>query len=597
MRDLLSTVDWNADPCQSFYAFACGGLQPSDRGNSTEDVMYARLDDALWDFIKAPASDPPHDPATTALRTWLEACRDDDARTAAGVAALEPLRASIDAVVDPPSFMAAVGTLGAHGVGSVLGLTDYPHPDGAWAPYVYGPFEPVASSEVNEADPAFAAAVDRIGSALRVLDPTEDTADRARAVLRFEAQLVAAAHEGDVGVEVRERAEHPAWAPYAAGLGHALPQRTRVHDGGYLDAVPRIAAAASPEVLRDYLRWRLLVGLGLDLPLAMQFDGPFEAGTATRCASEVGRWFAPQLSAAQGPLGLGEQERQRAHAMFERIRDARFAELDGTGLDPELAVAMRSILGGLQPRFGWIDHPWGELPTPSPSDHLANVLSMRAFEVRRSLAPDYHAGNGHGWDEDQLTAAAWNDPFDHTLNFGLGILQPPLFDGSRPAWIDMATIGWVMGHEMYHSLGPSHLGANLEHQGLNAAAAAPLVELTQCLDRTYAAHGVALPYPLDDDGLHLEETISDLAGRRLALGLYRESLPSPPPSAAGLSADALFFIGSARLFCMVPNPDDPRTSVAHHRIDAALATMPEFADAFACEPEDPMRIEHDCAPW
>lgn len=578
---ILVTLDPTVDPCRDFYAYACGGVSPEA---STEDEMYYRIDDAIYAWMTNPA---PGQGTTAEIRTFVRACRDEAGRTEMGLAALSRELEAIDAVVDRPSFLRAMGVLQVRGVGTLLSLRRFPV-DGRSVESIllYGPADVpprrIVDSESEDGvawRASIAATLERAGQA-----------ERAELVARFETELRRAEPEDEATMPIGQWARDD-WQPYLDALGVDLLPNTHVAAGGYPERAIALIDGTPPDVLQAYLRYKLWRSLEHDLPAA--HGVAFSAGTNAYCQIAATAHYDVHLAQAYGRDAIGQAERERAQTLAESVRARLLAKLgEATWTDAAARDGARAILERLQFRVGWVDAPWGPVAEADPRDHLANVLALRRSAFLAVADPAYGADDGLMWDEAQFLATAWNDPYGHTIDVGLGILQPPLFDATRPAWLDIATLGAVVGHELHHSIGPAHFAQHLDHVGRARELAGPIEDGHACLQQAFRDAGVTFPYD------HLEENYADIGGFRIALSLYREALPDPPPRVASLGPDALFFVGAARLFCMPKTEANAeRYEVARARINGSFAAMPELAEAYACEPGAPMRIEHDCETW
>lgn len=581
---LVALTDPAFDPCADFYEFACH----QTREMSAEDTMYYALHDAMRPWMTAGDSD---DADAVAIRAAMAACLSRDVRRDAEWRGLEPLRASVDAVEDPASFMRAAGTLTASGVFSLLKLRSFPANGGPYVPMLYAPAGVAPPNDDAEASVV-------VEAIARSLDSIGGDATQATAVARFESALRRALPQDAPLVAMSEWTQ-PQWQPFIRALGQTLPKAGVVGDGGYLQAVPGLVKSTPAPVLRAYLLHRTREALGWDAPPSAWGEAEPPYGLPDQCGAELERRYTLFLARAYGRESLGEAGRARATAIVQRVRDVAIARVAARPwVSSELAAGVVAAANALSVRVGWLDQPYGALPSISASDHLANALAMRRWATTAALDGDFDPAGGVGWEEAQFLATAWNDPYNHTLDIGLGLLVPPIFDPERPLWLDAATLGGIAAHEVHHSWGPAHLSDHLEHLQVDPTLAAPMDAAQGCLQDAYAEAGMSLPFS------DLEETIADIGGFSVGLEAFRDTLPSPPPSAGGLGPDALYFVGVSRLFCAPPtdadqtsDPSAKRRAYARARINAAVAASPAFAKAFSCEPGEPMRIDHACQTW
>ena len=111
----------------------------------------------------------------------------------------------------------------------------------------------------------------------------------------------------------------------------------------------------------------------------------------------------------------------------------------------------------------------------------------------------------------------------------------------------------------------------------------------------------------------IDRNMDDNVGLKVAyhayqdfIGDYRKFIGKPDftegpvtlPNGANLTADQMFFVSYAQQFCSASTvvPDMKQLSPAY-RLMITLGNSPEFAEAFNCEPEDPMVYKNRCPMW
>jgi predicted metalloendopeptidase len=173
--------------------------------------------------------------------------------------------------------------------------------------------------------------------------------------------------------------------------------------------------------------------------------------------------------------------------------------------------------------------------------------------------------------------------------------------------VNYGNIGATIGHEMTHGFDDEgrqyDADGNLKSWWTAADEQAYNVR-AELVAKQFDAYE---PLP----GLHLNghltlgENIADLGGLKLAFAAYRKSLEGRPrpTDIDGLTAEQRFFLGYAqawqfhareetiRLRAMVDPHAPPR-----FRVNAPLANLPEFAQAFGCAEGTPMNRPANARP-
>jgi putative endopeptidase len=116
----------------------------------------------------------------------------------------------------------------------------------------------------------------------------------------------------------------------------------------------------------------------------------------------------------------------------------------------------------------------------------------------------------------------------------------------------------------------------------------------------------ALPGLTLNGELTLGENIADIGGLKLAFAAYRDLREGENEAvvADGFTEDQQFFLANAQIWCSKIREAEAkrRVQVDPHspprfRVNGAMANLPEFGEAFACEVGSPMRPEDICSVW
>ena len=127
----------------------------------------------------------------------------------------------------------------------------------------------------------------------------------------------------------------------------------------------------------------------------------------------------------------------------------------------------------------------------------------------------------------------------------------------------------------------------------------------QCVEKQYDAYE-ALPDVKMNGKLTLGENIADADGIKLAFRAYRNMRAETESElvAEGFTEDQQFFLATGQIWCA--NYRDEYTRLAaqvdphahpRFRVNGPLSHLPEFAQAFACEPSSKMVEAQACTVW
>ncbi|XP_018493855.1 endothelin-converting enzyme 1-like [Galendromus occidentalis] len=181
------------------------------------------------------------------------------------------------------------------------------------------------------------------------------------------------------------------------------------------------------------------------------------------------------------------------------------------------------------------------------------------------------------------------------------LLSYPHYVESLPHWMNLASLGLVVGHEIGHAIDKyiAHLPTS-EVEGddkLEVYKNAGYRAARKCFGTQFKVPGAVSGY------LFAAEALADNFGFKLSLLAYKvfeKLFPDEPamPDIHGLSRKQLFFVNSAMIFCKASTdtaiPRWDKHAPAHYRINLGLSNMEDFAEAFNCKPSDPMVAKEPC---
>ncbi|MBK8236521.1 MAG: M13 family metallopeptidase [Deltaproteobacteria bacterium] len=639
--EVLGSLDRQTDPCNDFYRFACGGWidatpLPADQPRYGRfHVLRDRNAEAMRAILERAASKP----GDKAGAFWT-ACMDEAAIEQAGTQPLAPLLAAIDRVDDPTSLMTAIGTLHRAGVPVLFDVgidADYKQPNvnlaflgqaGLGLPdREFYRSTDARMLQLREGYVAHVATMLELGG---VAEPAARAAD----IVTFETALAEisvpreALREPEARYARVERAalerEAPLpWAAYFAAVGRDDLVAVSLAPPTYFAALPGLVGRTSMPTLQAYLRWHVLHSFADHLPSSF-VDASFAFyGKSVRGQQQLEpRWkrCVDTTDHAMGELvgrdfvaeRFSPRSREVALEMIREIEDAFEAGL------PKLAwmdaATRKAAVGKMEAIVNKIGYPskWRSYDalavTPA---HAGNVVAAASFEFDRRLREADRPVDRERWEMTPSTVNAYYNATGNEMVFPAGILQPPFFHHEWPAAMNFGGIGMVMGHELTHGFddqGRKFDGAGTLRQWWAPEAGERFEERAACVEQLYSGYEVQPGVHLSGK-LTLGENIADFGGIKDAHRAYLQWASEhgvDPHSEAmdGLTHEQLFFVSFGQIWCSKSTPEtdqvmaltDPH-SHPRYRVNGPLANLPEFSQAFACEPGEPMRPQNTCEVW
>jgi len=204
-------------------------------------------------------------------------------------------------------------------------------------------------------------------------------------------------------------------------------------------------------------------------------------------------------------------------------------------------------------------------------------------------------------------ANAFYMPEDNSINMIPGLMQFPLFDSSLPAAINLASYGWVIGHELTHGFdndGRLYDGLGREVDWWSQRSIDQFQQRSQCFVDQYSNESV---FGFHINGTQtLGENIADNGG----IGLAWRSFQSVKPETEifpGIPNDQLFWIWAAQTWCATTTPASIKKQIVNDvhspfpvRGHAPMQNMPQFAQTFKCSPDSDMGrslTQNRCVIW
>lgn len=640
----LASLDRSVKPCADFFQFACGGWLkanpiPPDQSRWGRFSVLAEDNRKLLKGILEEAAAAPQDDVDRRIGGLYAACMDEPAAERLGAAPLKPFFADI----------AAWG--GGRGLEPLLARL---HRAGVSAGFGYGAeIDAKASTSVIaavdqsglglpdrdyylKADPKSvetrAAYRDHVAGVFRLLGSAPSAAEgEADAVLRVETALAKAAmdrterrnpdnvyHKTDRD-GLKRLAPAFDWEAYFAAAGGPAWTEVNAVSPGFLAGFSALLSSAPAADVRSYLRWRSAAEFSPRLSKAF-VDADFAFfGKRLTGAKELRPRWKRCVALVDGLLGedLGRRYVAKAYPPEVKARmDALVAGVEaalGRGIDalawmgPATKARAREKLSAIENKVGyprvWRDY---SAVTADRADLHASVASAVAFEFGRQLDKIGKPVDRGEWYMTPPTVNAYYDPSMNTINFPAGILQPPFFDGRRDPAANYGGIGGVIGHELIH--GFDDAGRRFDAKGnltdwWTKEDAEAFDSRAACIADQYAAYE-SIPGVTLNGRLTLGENAADSGGLRTALAAYRALPAAERPALDGFTGEQRVFLGFAQIWCMnrtdeaarmlaVTDPHSPPRA----RVNGPMVNMPEFAEAFACKPGEPMVSTKPCRVW
>lgn len=360
---------------------------------------------------------------------------------------------------------------------------------------------------------------------------------------------------------------------------------------------------------KAYLRWRVGDAMAPYLSRTyrqaeFEFRGRLLRGQTVAPA----RWehVLEAVNLAAGPM-LGREytathltsaDRRQAGLIIDKLRDAQIAAVIrnpnlGEAAKSEARAkleAMKIEIGAPQRDLDYSVQPMGR------GSFGGNMLIATTWRHREEMKRIGQSNADRRWDVLPQQPALAYDIAQNRLIATAAVLQPPVFDPGASTATKFGSFGALVGHELTRAI--DNKGALVDARGELRNWWTPAEQTAwNRLGERLGNQLAGLPYPGVRDGRVQaanvrESAMADLSGLQLAWQTWSAIEPE-----AGKPEAQAFFTAWARLW---PQAVSPHEALARHsaevqlpgpvRVNASVANLPAFAQAFGCSAGQPMQL-------
>ena len=301
----------------------------------------------------------------------------------------------------------------------------------------------------------------------------------------------------------------PGFSPSEEVVSYAMP---------YLVEVAKLIKSVDPQIVYDYLVWRVVMDIMPFLPPRFQAPRAEFRRVLLGVLADRNRWNKcvewtnKKMGMAVGSLFVknhfNHASKLVALEMIQGIREA-FNELleENHWMDDATRQVAKDKANSMNERIGYPDYIVNATALGieydhmklSPENFLANMFTIMEMQARKNLGELRKPVDKDRWATAPAIVNAFYSPNKNDIVFPAGILQPLFYSRNFPKSLNYGGIGVVIGHEITH--GFDDKGRQFDKHGnlkqwWNNATINRFRSQAQCIVDQYSAYklpGIDLP--------------------------------------------------------------------------------------------------------
>ncbi len=647
VRFAVDMLDKTIDPCNDFYAYACGKWLaqnpiPADRsawGRFNE--LAQRGEYIVRDILEKAAVDRPGRSANEQkIGDYYATCMDEGAIEKAGTKPLEHDLQSIAAIHSKQDLPKEIVRLHREGTDVLFGFdsdADFKNASQMIAEVDQGGLGLPDRDYYFKDDPKSVELrkkyVEHVAKMFVLLgDDEPKAAAEAQVVMDIETSLAKGALDQTSRRDPQKvyhkltnqelDALSPAfnWNVYLEGLSAPQFGALNVTEPEFIKNMQEVIGAHSLDDWKTYLRWHAVHASAPVLPTAFvnenfDFFSKTLQGTKElrprwkRCVGYTNNDLGEAVGQIYVQQTFGAEGKERTLTMVAALEKALGEDIKsvpwmGADTKAQALVKLQAITNRIGYTDKWRDYSMLQIVR---GDALGNSQRANQNDLQRRLNKIGKTVDKGEWPYPPMTVNASYNPLQNNITFPAGILQPPFYDNNSDDAINFGGIGAVIGHELTH--GFDDQGSQFDAEGnlrdwWTADDKKQFEERTGCVKDQYA-NFVAVDDLKLNGKLTLGENTADNGGLRIAyMAMLNTFAGKEPAPVDGLSAEQRFFLGWANVWCQNRTAATSRMLVgidphspSKNRVNGTISNMPEFREAYHCPATAPMVNQNACRVW
>lgn len=644
----LSAIDRSVNPCQDFYAYACGNWMANNPVPPAYSIwgrfnqLADHNEEVLRGILETAEKHQKDSPVDQKIGAFYEACMNESAIDKAGDKPLRPELDRIKAISDKDTLSREIAHLHDQDVPVFFSFGSSPDPDNARmtiATADQGGLGLPDKEYYFRKDPKSQETRDKyveyIAKIFTLLgDSGEEAGVKARAVMALESSMASAAlnrverRNPQLTHHKMSTTDFEALAPelnfnlYFVDTGTPTFTNMNVAVPDFYKNLGKLLNTTGMNDIRSYLTFHYVSSYAASLSQPFvdanfDFYDKYLTGAQVlqprwkRCVQATDRNLGDALGQKYVQVAFAGQSKQRTQelvAMIEQEMEADIKSLDwmSEATKQQALAKLKGVTNKIGYPEKWKDYSSVDI---SKKSYFDDLVQTREYEERRDVNKIGKPVDRQEFGMTPPTVNAYYSPLQNNINFPAGILQPPFYNNSADMAVNFGAIGAVIGHELTH--GFDDQGRQFDADGnlrdwWTAQDAAEFKKRVACISNEYSGFSPVPGVNLNGK-LTLGENGADNAGIRLAFmamtNAIQKGMVSNQPL-DGFTPQQRFYLGYAQVWCQNVRPEAARQraftdphSPGRFRVDGVVQNNPSFASAFGCSAGQPMVSANACRVW
>ncbi|CAM4816416.1 unnamed protein product [Rotaria magnacalcarata] len=385
----------------------------------------------------------------------------------------------------------------------------------------------------------------------------------------------------------------------------------------------------SPRTVQNYLIWRFMMNRVWNMPKQFRdmekqnediFHGTsYEQRRSVRCSQYLSHAMGPVISKIYIDKYFNKHSQKQAHEMVNNIRNVFINMVNqSTWMDLKSKITTIKKIRAIKEKIGYpvylenddmvkLEKEYEEYKFNS--SFMSNALRLIQLNSKRNLQIFRDPIDKNEWTEALPTSiSAMYHILFNDITFPAAFLQTPIFDQYVPMYLNYGAIGFVMGHEITHSLGDRSRNVDMDAHKVSLWTNETIDAFDkrkECIIEQYNNYTLTQVNLQMNGEKTQSENIADIVGLKQAFFAYQKwaethkNVDKKLPGLTKYSAEQMFFLNFGHIWCTKMSVGAAYSYVLkdthsppEFRINGPTSNFVEFDRVFDCQPGQGSLGEH-----